>query len=186
MNHQVFLSQLVHDGTDVYLQLRELAERRGTPFAETVRADLLRRLGHYPTESSKHNSEYVPWYLSHDEEIERYGLEVTPYWESRANNAEWFNIAVDYVDGRGGFALHEHLPTGEYAPQIVDSLVTGTRREIYANVDNVAPDGARWVQELPEWAMVELPASCDGDGVHPRHASTSTTRRCSIRTVRPR
>ena len=170
VNHQVFLSRLVHDGVDVYPRLRELAASSGTAFAGTVRADLLRRLGYFPTESSKHNSEYVPWYLPHDSEVERYGLDVNPYWQRRANNAEWFNIAVDYADRRGNFNLHDHLPTGEYAPQIIRSMITGERREIYANLENRAPDGSRWVDELPGWAVVEIPASCDGEGVHGRPA----------------
>ncbi len=28
-----------------------------------VRVDMYRRLGYYPTETSEHCSEYVPWYL---------------------------------------------------------------------------------------------------------------------------
>lgn len=170
VNHQVFLSKLEHRGEDLYPRLRRLADDPDSPFARTVRADLLRRLGFFVTESSKHNSEYVPWYLRHDSEVERYGIEANPYWERRANNAEWFGLAVDYADGRTDHPLHEALPTGEYAPQIVRSLATGERREIYANVPNAAPDGRRWVPELPEWGVVEIPAHCDGDGVHPRPA----------------
>ena len=32
---------------------------------------MYRRLGYFPTESSEHGAEYLPWYMRHDAEIER-------------------------------------------------------------------------------------------------------------------
>ena len=40
---------------------------------------MYRRLGYYPTETSEHSSEYVPWYLHHASEIERLRLPVGEY-----------------------------------------------------------------------------------------------------------
>ena len=40
---------------------------------------MYRRLGYYPTETSEHSSEYVPWYLKHDGEIERLRIEPDVY-----------------------------------------------------------------------------------------------------------
>ena len=165
VNHQVFISRLEHRGVDVYPRLRELAAG-DTPFARTVRADLLRRFGYFVTESSKHNAEYVPWYLPWDEQVERYDLPINPYWERRANNAEWFAGALEVADERRPFR-RDLLPSGEYAPQIARSLVDGESRPLYANVPNRTADGGRLVAELPEWAVVEVPATCDGSGVHP-------------------
>jgi alpha-galactosidase len=169
VNHQVFLSRLSHRGTDVYPRLRELATQEDHPFASTVRADLLRRFGYFVTESSKHNAEYVPWYLPWDEQVERFDLTVNPYWERRANNAEWFSFAADVADGRMPFP-DGLLPSGEYAPQIVRSLVDGERRTLYVNVPNDDGQGVRLVDELPGWGVVEVPAHCDASGVHPHRA----------------
>jgi alpha-galactosidase len=168
VNHQVFLSRLVHNGVDVYPQLRQLAETDGE-FAATVRADLLRRTGYFVTESSKHNSEYVPWYLPWDDQVERFDLPVNPWESRRADNENWFGYAEKVADGTEPFPAGV-LPSGEYAPQIVRSLVDAETRPIYANVPNHTPEGGRWVEELPEWAVVEVPATADGDGVHPRVA----------------
>ena len=166
VNHQLFISRLAHHGVDVYPRLRELAAG-DSAFAATVRADLLRRLGFFVTESSEHNAEYVPWYLPWDEQVDHFGLPVNPYWERRANNAEWFGRAVEVAAGRMPFPRHL-LPSGEYAPQIARSLVDGQRRDLYANVPNRAADGRRLVGELPDWGVVEVPATCDGAGVHAR------------------
>ena len=168
VNHQVFLTRLEHHGVDVYPRLRELATG-DTAFARTVRADLLRRTGFFPTESSKHNSEYVPWYLPWDEQVDRFDLPVNPWQERRADNENWFGLAQQVADGALPFPT-DLLPSGEYAPQIVRSLVDGVARPIYANVPNRAPGGGRWVTELPEWAVVEVPGTADGSGVHPRIA----------------
>lgn len=168
VNHQVFISRLEQHGIDVYPRLRELAER-DSDFARTVRADLMRRFGYFVTESSKHNSEYVPWYLPWDDQVERFELPVNPYWQRRADNAEWFGFATDVADGRQPFP-DELLPSGEYAPMIVRSLVDGETRPIYVNVANRTTDGDRYVDELPDWGAVEIPAHVDADGVHPHHA----------------
>ncbi|HEX9343608.1 MAG TPA: alpha-glucosidase/alpha-galactosidase, partial [Actinomycetota bacterium] len=100
VNHQAWVLRLAHHGEDLYPRLRELARKEEGPdgFASTVRADMLRRLGWFPTESSKHNAEYVPWYLPWDWEVERYGLQVNPYWERRAHNVEGFASVADLAD----------------------------------------------------------------------------------------
>jgi len=168
VNHQVFLTRLEHHGTDVYPRLRQLLDD-DPAFAATVRGDLLRRLGFFVTESSKHNAEYVPWYLPWDEQVERFGLPVNPYEERRTDNVSWFAYAEQIAAGRERVPL-ELLPSGEYAPQIVRSLVDGEARPLYANVPNRRPDGGRWIDELPEWGVVEVPGHADGGGVHPHVA----------------
>jgi alpha-galactosidase len=168
VNHQVFISRLEHDGVDVYPRLRALAASNH-PFSRTVRGDLVRRFGFMVTESSKHNAEYVPWYLPWDEQVESFGLTPNPYWERRSQNAEWFALAGDVAAGRRPVRT-DRTSSGEYAPQIVRSLVDGVNRPLYANVPNRNPGGGLLVDELPDWGVVEVPATCDGDGVHPRRA----------------
>lgn len=165
VNHQAWVLRLTHHGEDLYPRLRELARKEDGPggFAATVRADMLRRLGWFPTESSKHNAEYVPWYLQWDQEVERYGLGVNPYWERRAHNLEWLLDAADLADGRLPLPL-ERGPSGKYAPRIVRALATGAEQRIYANLPN--RDG-RLLPELPAWAVVEVPAVAGADGVRP-------------------
>jgi alpha-galactosidase len=163
VNHQVFLTRLAHRGVDVYPRLRELAAA-DSEFSRTVRADMLRRLGYFVTESSKHNAEYVPWYLPWDDQVAQFSLPVNPYWQRRADNAEWIGMAADIADGRAPFPV-ALADSGEYAPQIVRSLVDGAARPIYANVPNVSPEGGLLVDDLQPWAVVEVPATVDAHGV---------------------
>jgi alpha-galactosidase len=169
VNHQVFLTRLEHRGADVYPRLRALAHE-DSHFAGTVRADLLRRLGYFVTESSEHNAEYCSWYLPWDEQVAARGLEPNPYWRRRAENAELFALAGEYAYGDAGLALADLLPSGEYAPQIIRSLVTGDERHIYVNVPNRQDDGTILVAELQPDGVVEVPAHCDAAGIHPRSA----------------
>jgi alpha-galactosidase len=69
--------------------------------------DMYRRLGYYPTETSEHSAEYVPW----------------------------------------------------YAPQVIHSMVSGTPREIVANVAN---DGL--IDNLPSGFAVEVATIVDAAG----------------------
>ena len=54
--------ELRRQGTDLYpvLDARIAADPQ---LRRRVRVDMYRRLGYYPTETSEHSSEYVPWYL---------------------------------------------------------------------------------------------------------------------------
>src|SRR4029079_19451438 len=83
-------------------------------------------------------------------------------------NDDLFDIARSYAAGASDMAIGDLVPTGEYAPQIITSAVTGERREIYVNVPNLRPDGTLLVPELQAGGVVEVPATCDGLGVHPR------------------
>src|SRR5262249_724656 len=87
VNHQVFISRLAHRRVDLYPRLREMAEQ-DPDFSRTVRADLLRRFGHYVTESSKHNAEYLPWYLPWDDQLERFSPPLGPVAAARAHQGD--------------------------------------------------------------------------------------------------
>ena len=55
------------------------ASTRDPELQRRVRVALYRRLGFFPTESSEHAAEYVPWFMRHDDEIERYRIPVDEY-----------------------------------------------------------------------------------------------------------
>ena len=121
---------------------------------------MYRRLGFYPTETSEHSSEYVPWYLSHPSRDRA---------AAAAGRASICGIVEEnlasYERTRDALKAGEPLPvegTMEYAPQVIHSIVTGTPRTIYGNVPNTG-----LISNLPAGAVVEVPCLVDGSGVQP-------------------
>jgi alpha-galactosidase len=160
VNHQAWVLRFEHEGRDLYPELdRRIAA--DPQLRRRVRVDMYRRLGYYPTETSEHSSEYVPWYLRHDREVERLRVEVGAYVGiSEDNLAE---LAATRAELAAGTALE--LPdTPEYAPQVIHSVVTGMPRTVQGNVAN-----AGLITNLPAGMAVEVPCVVDGTGVRPVH-----------------
>jgi alpha-galactosidase len=158
VNHQAWLLRWERAGASLYPAL-DAAIAADPQLLRRARVDMYRRLGYYPTETSEHSSEYVPWYLRHDGEVGR--LRLTP--------GEYLGISkqnlADYEATRAAVAAGEPLPLStatEYAPQVIHSIETGTRRRIQATVPNAA-----LIDNLPAGAAVELPVLVDEFGAHP-------------------
>lgn len=160
VNHQAWLYEWTRDGESLYPMLdAKLAE--DPELLRRVRVEMYRRIGFYPTETSEHSSEYLPWFLRSDEQVEKYRLEPLVYMGISEKNV------AEVEEARRRLAAGEPLDlpdegAAEYAPQIIHSLLTGTKRKIHVNVPN-----AGYIDNLPQGAVVEVPALVDGGGVHP-------------------
>ncbi|MFF7194655.1 alpha-glucosidase/alpha-galactosidase [Streptomyces sp. NPDC008079] len=158
VNHQAWVLRFEYQGEDVYPRLDALIAQ-DPQLRRRVRVDMYRRLGYYPTETSEHSSEYVPWYLHHDSEIERLRLPVGAYLGIVDENV------AAYEKTRAALAAGLPLPvegTMEYAPQVIHSITTGTPRTIYGNVPNHG-----LIDDLPAAGTVEVPCLVDALGVQP-------------------
>ncbi|MGQ4511568.1 alpha-galactosidase [Streptomyces sp. DW26H14] len=163
VNHQAWVLRFEHEGQDLYPRLDALIAADGQ-LRRRVRVDMYRRLGYYPTETSEHSSEYVPWYLHHDSEIERLRLPVGDYLGIVDDNV------AAYEETRRALAAGEPLAvesTMEYAPQIIHSITTGTPRTVYGNVPNHG-----LIENLPSHGTVEVPCLVDSLGVQPTRVGT--------------
>ena len=77
-NHQAFVLRFEQDGQSLYPRLAEVID--GSPeLQRRVRVEIYRRFGYFPTESSEHSAEYVPWFMRHDDQIERFRIFVGDY-----------------------------------------------------------------------------------------------------------
>ncbi len=77
-NHQAFVLRFEQDGQSLYPRLAEIID--GSPeLQRRVRVEIYRRFGYFPTESSEHSAEYVPWFMRHDDQIERFRIFVGDY-----------------------------------------------------------------------------------------------------------
>ena len=121
-----------------------------------VRVELYRRFGYFPTESSEHSAEYLPWLMRDDAALEHFRVPVDEYVRRSEENLELYEeIKAKLGDGEG-FEIERSV---EYAALIVHAMATGQPQVIYGNVVN---DGL--IDNLPAGACVEVPCVVDRNG----------------------
>jgi alpha-galactosidase len=158
-NHQAFVLTFTRGGDDLYPRLREVVE--GDPeLQRRVRVEIFRRFGYFPTESSEHSAEYVPWFMHHDAEIERFRIPVDEYLRRSDENLDEYEEIKRELASGGPISVE---PTSELASEVIHSIETGTPREVYGNVRN---DGL--IEGLPPGCCVEVPCDVDASGIRPR------------------
>ncbi|MFD4971470.1 alpha-glucosidase/alpha-galactosidase [Streptomyces sp. NPDC058424] len=158
VNHQAWVLRFEHQGQNLYPKLDELIAA-DEQLRRRVRVDMYRRLGHYPTETSEHSSEYVPWYLHHTSEVERLRLPIGEYLKIVDENVAAYDKTRDALAAGAPITVEG---TMEYAPQIIHSTVTGTPRTVYGNIPNRG-----LIDNLPAHGVVEVPCLVDSLGVQP-------------------
>ena len=159
VNHQAWVLRWERGGQNLY-PLLDARIADDPELRRRVRVDMYRRLGYYPTETSEHSSEYVPWYLHNPDEVARLRINVGEYVAiSEANLAEYRRVRDEVA---GADTLPIDTGSTEYAPQVIHSMETGTRRVISANIVN---DGL--ITNLPDGVAVEVPTVLDALGAHP-------------------
>jgi alpha-galactosidase len=160
VNHLSWLTEWSRDGEDLYPRLRKAIEDN-PELNRRVRVEVMKRIGYYSTESSLMTADYLPWFMRSDEQIEKFKLEPSKYIDISLANVAEFELAKAALDAGKPLPFEESSAT-EYAPLIIHSLLTGTEREIHANVVNHG-----YISNLPDNTVVEVPALLDGTGVHP-------------------
>jgi len=158
VNHQAWILRFERDGQDLYPLLDEAIER-DPELRRHVRVELYRRLGFFPTESSEHSAEYLPWLMRDNAAMERFRLIDGEYVQRSLDGLR------EYEETRALLAAGKPLPiepSVEYAPQIIHSIETGEPQTIYGNVENTG-----LIENLPRGACVEVPCLVDATGVEP-------------------
>jgi alpha-galactosidase len=158
VNHQAFILRFEQDGEDLYPRL-DARIASDPELQRRVRVALHRRLGYFPTESSEHAAEYVPWFLRHRDQVDHYRIPIDEYVRRSEQNL------VEYARVKVALARGDPMPierSNEYASLIIHSHVTGQPRVIYGSVRNTS-----LLPGLPEGSCVEVPCLVDSSGLHP-------------------
>jgi alpha-galactosidase len=159
VNHQAWVLRWERDGVDLYPDLDRIIAT-DPELRRRVRVDMYRRLGFYPTETSEHSSEYVPWYLHDPGEIERLRIPINDYVAISAGNLAEIEALIPEV--AAGIYAEPEEEAAEYAPEVIHAMVTGSARTIQATVANTG-----LITNLPAHTAVEVPCVIDGAGAHP-------------------
>jgi alpha-galactosidase len=158
INHQAWVLEFMRGKEDLYPRLREAMADPEKFARDPVRFEMMKHFGYFVTESSRHNAEYLPYFMQTPELRERFGIgggrrvSETPH-----RVREW------EADGAGGEA-----PTGElrrsqeYTTAIMEAMLTDVPFRFNGNVMN---EGL--ISNLPEGCCVEVPCMVDARGVHP-------------------
>jgi alpha-galactosidase len=158
-NHQAFVLRFEHQGVDLYPRLREVVEA-DPELQRRVRVEIFRRFGYFPTESSEHSAEYVPWIMRHDDQVEQFRVPVGEYLTRSERNMAEYESTRTALEAADTLDL---TPTSELASEIIHAHQTGEPAEVYVNIRN---EGR--IEGLPDDCCVEVPATVDAEGLHPR------------------
>ena len=167
LNHVAFFTKFekrLPDGTrqDLYPRLRKLANDGNFPTDEAVRFEVMKRFGHFVTESSIHFSEYTPWFIKRgrDDLLTNFKLPLDEYITRCEDQiAEWRELRVELEDESKPL---EVCRSNEYAAAIIHSCITGKPSLIYGNIRN---NGL--IENLPSNAAVEVSCHVDRNGIQP-------------------
>lgn len=166
INHQAWLLEVKDkEGHDLYPEIKRralLPEYEESTKWDRVRLEIMRRFGYYVTESSEHNSEYMPYFIKarNPELIDRFHIPLDEYPRRCVNQiADWEKMR----DGLVHNAEIEHTRSREYASRIIAAVLNNSPCRINANVLNTG----HLIGNLPEEACVEVTCLVDGRGVTP-------------------
>jgi len=126
-----------------------------------VALSLLDRFGALPAAGDRHLAEFVPWILTESSRWgESWGVALTPI-SRREEDQKRYEEEVNAV--LSGIDEPQTWDSGELVAPVIDSLITGTRRDLPLNIANrgQCPD-------LLEDAVVESMCTVDGTGIHGR------------------
>jgi len=147
---------------DLYPRLREFADAGDYPQEEGVRFEVMKRFGHFVTESSIHFAEYTPWFIKRGRSdlLQKFHVPLDEYiTRCERQISEWHELRAELEDESKPM---EVCRSNEYAATIIQSCVTGKSGLIYGNVRN---NGL--IDNLPANAAVEVPCHVDRNGIQP-------------------
>ena len=161
INHMSWFLRFESDGQDLYPKLWKAMEDPEIYARDEVRFDVMRHFGSFVTESTRHMSEYVPYYRKRSELIKKFNLDkITP-------ELQVFEARADPHFERFREEIASDIPikvekSVEYASRIISAVETGIPTVINGNVPN---DGL--ITNLGEGSCVEVPCVVDKLGIHP-------------------
>jgi alpha-galactosidase len=171
VNHLSWFFELSHNGQDAKPRLLEAANTPEVYEQDIIRFEMLKHFGAFPTESSGHFSEYVPYFRKRPDLLERYtrpeykgesGFYARnwPRWR-QDHDAEVRDLIERERKGEDAIVL-ERSP--EFASNIIEGMVFDRAQTVGGNVMNTG-----LIDNLPQDGCVEVTCLVDRNGIQPTH-----------------
>jgi len=159
INHQSWVLEFRHGDRDLYPLLHQTAEDADVFAGDPVRFEIMKHFGYFPTESTRHNSEYLPYFRRTPELMAHYGLEARDVPDEPRRVREW--MADTGIEGGEG-PVGELRRSREFTTGIMEAMLTNEPFRFNGNVVNHGV-----ISNLPDECCVEVPCMADARGVHP-------------------
>jgi len=165
VNHLPWITELSIEGDDGFDRMRgALATRAEAAFLgeeHALKLALLERYGALAGAGDRHVAEFFPWVLTEESGWgKQWGIHLTSIADRERHEAGYRSDLAAMASGAKRPYRH---PSGELLAPLIDSLVTGTRREMPLN----RPNAGR-APYLPDGVVVETMCVVDGDGIRGR------------------
>ena len=169
VNHQAWFLRFEWNGEDAYPLLFEKMNDPEVYEENIVRFEIMRYFGHYVTESSTHNSEYMPYFRKNRALIERftnkrgrnagYGFTYTNAERWKKSLAEKDDTLEREVDSDEPIKITH---SNEYTVGVINAMESNVPFRFNGNFLNTG-----LITNLPPGCCVEIPCLVDNMGVHP-------------------
>jgi len=178
INHLAWFLEWTHEGRDVYAMLKEKLSHPDDPDVkkflvdESVRAEVLKQFGYFPTESNRHDSEYMPYFRRTRALRDQYSLPERTLTDTFAGTRDWMS------DGAGDKKHGEIVRSHEYTTGIMEAVVTDVPFRFNGNVLNRG-----FITNLPQNLCVEVPCIADAHGIHGTYVGALPTQLAALNAV---
>ena len=164
INHMAFFLEFNYQGQDAYPLLFKALEDPAAVVQDKVRFEMMRRLGYFVTESSEHQSEYVPYFIHHGEKvIDEFLIPIDEYRRRcEAIIATWQQEEKELLGEVEGTNFEVAPQSQEYGAYIIHAREANDPTIVYGNVPN-----RDLITNLPDGCCVEVPVLVDAKGLQP-------------------
>ena len=161
VNHQAWILQLEHKRVDLYPQIWKAAEDPDIYKRDMVRFEMMKFFGFFPTESSFHNSEYVPYFRRTREMADKWSpghVDNKYELEKAERNAQLDEMKL-LTESDQPIPVSDH---NEYCIRIIEAIEAN---KTFCFNGNIINNGL--ITNLPPDICVEVPIMVNGTGLHP-------------------
>ena len=160
INHLAWFLRFEQDGVDAYPRLFEAMENPEIYSRDTVRFEVMRQFGYFVTESTRHMSEYTPYFRTNEDLIDEFNLDQIRQ-DLQRRTARVDDHYTQLLEDANSDKRLTAERSEEYACRIIEAMETGRPTVINANVPNTG-----LIDNLLDQSCVEVPVLIDKLGFH--------------------